>query len=163
MPIITPAHWHVLLNHLPIMGVPLTALLLCWGLFRRHDVVIRAALYGALLMAAGSVVVDQLGDAAKDNIEHEAWANRDLIRAHEDAADYANTAALVTGALALVVLVMARGGKPVRFAGAIVVLLALLITASAMARTGWEGGKIRHSEFDVSGPPTSQGITDNDS
>src|SRR5664279_1692885 len=147
MPLITPAHWHVLLNHLPIMGVPLVALLLCWGLLRHHDVVIRAALYGAILMAAGSFVADQTGDGAKNNIEHEAWVNRDLIRAHENAADYANTAALVTGALALVVLVMARGGKPVRFAGAIVVLLALLVTAAAMARTAWEGVKIRHSEF----------------
>jgi hypothetical protein len=163
MPIITPAHWHVLLNHLPIMGVPLVALLLCWGLLRHHDVVIRAALYGAVLMAAGSFVVDQTGDGAKNNIKQETWVNRDLIRAHENAADYANTAALVTGALALVVLVMARGGKPVRRISAMIVLLALLVTAAALARTGWEGGKIRHSEFHLSAPPTSQGIKANDS
>ncbi len=161
MPVITPAHLHILVNHIPVIGVPLVALLLAWGIFRRHDLVIRAALYGAILMAGGSFLADQTGDGAKDNIEHEAWVKKEAIQAHEDAADYANIAALVTGAAALVLLVMARGGKPVHRVGATVVLVATVVTGAAMARTGWEGGKIRHSEFQ-SPVAASQGAKDVD-
>lgn len=163
MPVITPAHLHILVNHIPVIGVPLVALLLCWGIFRRHDLVIRAALYGAILMAGGSFLTDQTGDGAKDNIKNEVWASKEAIEEHEDAADNANIAALVSGAMALVVLVMARGGKPVHRVGAMVVLFALVVTGAAMAKTGWEGGKIRHSEFQVTASPTSQGTKDNDS
>ena len=162
MPVITPAHLHILVNHLPVIGVPLVALLLCWGIFSRHDVVIRAALYGAILMAGGSFLADQTGDGAKDNIEHQSWVKKEAIQAHEDAADYANIAALVTGAAALVLLVMARRGKPVNRTGAMVVLLATVVTGAAMAKTGWEGGKIRHSEFQ-STTAASPGTKDADS
>lgn len=147
MPVITPAHLHVLINHLPIMGIPLVALLLAWGLFRHQDAVVRAALYGAVLMAVGTFVADQTGDRAKDDIRDQAWAKREVIHEHEDAADYANIAGLVTGAAALVVLVMARGGKPISRGGAIGILVLLLFSATVMARTAWLGGEIRHSEF----------------
>ena len=161
MPLITPAHLHVLLNHWPIIGIPLVALLLAWGLFRHQDAVIRAALYGAMLMAVGTFVADQTGDRAKDNIEHEVWANRDVIHTHEEAADYANIAGLATGLAALVLLVMARGGKPISRGSAVGILVLLLFSATIMGRTGWLGGKIRHSEFQVTSPPT-QGTTDDD-
>lgn len=162
MPFISPAHLHVLVNHLPIIGMPLVALLLLWGIVRRQDLIIRVALCGTILMAGGSVLADLTGDGAKDNIEHETWANRDVIHEHEDAAEFANIAAIVTGAAALILLVMARGGKPMHRAGAMAVLLALAVTGAAMARTGWEGGKIRHSEFQATAPSIIQGTQDDD-
>jgi len=151
MPVITPAHLHILVNHLPVIGLPLVALLLFWGIVRRHDLVIRAALYGAILMAAGSFLADQTGSRAEDDIKNEVWAIKDVIEEHEEAAEAANIAALVTGAAALVLLVMARGGKPVHRVGAMVVLAATVVTGTAMAKTGWEGGKIRHAEFQPAG------------
>jgi hypothetical protein len=159
MPVITPAHLHVLINHLPIMGVPLVALLLAWGLFRRQDAVIRAALCGAVLMAAGSFITDQTGDRAKDNIEHESWYRKDTVHEHEESADFANPAALATGVAALVLLLLARGGKPVSRGGAFGVLLALVLTGVIMARTGYLGGQIRHSEFQPA-DTTASGIKD---
>jgi hypothetical protein len=151
MPVITPAHLHVLINHLPIIGIPLVALLLAWGLLRHQDAVIRAAMYGAVLMAVGTFAADQTGDGAKDNIEHESWAKKEVIHEHEESADYANIAGLLTGVAALVVLVMARGGKPVSRGGAFAILALLLFSAAIMARTGYLGGEIRHSEFQPGG------------
>lgn len=152
MPIITAAHWHILLNHVPIIGVPLVALLLAWGLMRREEANIRAALYGTVLLAFATFVVDQTGDKAKADIRDQAWANRDLIHGHEEAADKALFAGITVGVLALGTLVLSRGGKPVRRDAALVVLAGLGATAVILAWTAWEGGKIRHSEFGLGAP-----------
>lgn len=158
MPVITPAHLHVLINHLPIIGIPLVALLLAWGLYRHQEAVIRAALYGAILMAVGTFVTDQTGDGAKDDIRDQPWAKREVIHEHEQAADFANISGLVVGIAALVVLVMARGGKPVSRGSALGILLLLLFSATIMARTAWLGGMIRHTEFQPgSSPPVTSG------
>lgn len=153
MPHITPAHWHVLLNHIPIIGLPVIAGLLLWGLARREDAVIRAALIGAVLVAAGTWVVDLTGDPANHDIRGASWYQKSVEHAHEDAGDKANILAIVAGVAALATLVIARGGRPFSQPVAFVTLLLIVFAAMCAAWAGWEGGKIRHSEFGL--PPLS--------
>jgi hypothetical protein len=147
MPHITPAHLHVLLNHIPIIGLPIMAALLIWGLLRREDAVIRVALIGTVLVAIGTWGVDLTGDPAIDDIRDQAWFNRAVVHAHEDAGDKTNILAIVAGIAALGTLVMARGGKPVSRPFAVGSLLLLAFAAMCAFWAGWEGGKIRHTEF----------------
>lgn len=147
MPHITPAHLHILINHIPIIGLPIIALLLLWGLVRREDAIVRAALIGTVLIAAGTWLTDFTGDGAKDDIRHLAWANKDVIVAHQDAGDQLNLVAIATGIVALAALVLARGGRPVRRTLAFAVLVLLVGSSALAARAAWQGGKIRHDEF----------------
>jgi len=147
VPHITTAHLHVLVNHIPVVGLPIIMLLLAWGLLRREDAVVRAALIGTVLLAIGTWFTDYTGDGAKDDIRHLAWANKAAITAHEDAGDQAEMVAIAAGVVALATLVLARGGRPMRRPLLFVVLVLLIGSSALAARAGWRGGKIRHDEF----------------
>jgi hypothetical protein len=147
MPHITPAHLHVLLNHIPIVGLPIMAALLIWGLLRREDAVIRVALIGTIIVAIGTWGVDFTGDPAIDDIRHADWFQREVVHTHEEAGDKTNILAIVAGVAALATLVVARGGKPISRPLTFVTLLLLIFAAMCAAWAGWEGGKIRHNEF----------------
>lgn len=149
MPHITPAHLHVLLNHIPIIGLPIMAALLIWGLVRREDAVIRVALIGTIIVALGTWGVDLTGDPAIDDIRHADWYQRQVVHTHEEAGDKTNILAIVAGVAALATLVIARGGKPIARTIAFVTLMLLVAAAIAAAWAGWEGGKIRHTEFEL--------------
>ena len=158
MPHITPAHWHVLLNHIPIIGLPIIAALLLWGLVRREDAVIRVALIGAILVAAGTWVVDLTGDPANHDVRGAAWYQKSVEHEHEEAGDRTNIIAIVSGVLAAATLFLARRGRPFGRKLAFLVLAVLVVAAMAAAWTAWEGGKIRHTEFDQVSPPGSVGV-----
>lgn len=154
---INAAHWHVLLNHIPIIGLPMVALLLAWGVARANDAVIRLALIATVLMGAATWVVVLTGTSAAEEVKAAkyAWVKRDVIEEHEEAGEKAEIAAIVTGVLALTVLVIARGGKPPHRRATLGVLLGLGISAVLLGWTGWEGGGIRHDEF-VANPTAAQ-------
>ncbi|HEY3933031.1 MAG TPA: hypothetical protein VGL65_00265 [Gemmatimonadales bacterium] len=153
MPHITPAHLHVLVNHIPIIGLPLVALLLAWGLARREDAVVRVALLAAILIGIGTWFADYTGDGAKHDVRNNAWYNRAVVERHEQAGDRTNIAGIAAGVLALGVLVLARGGKPARRDGAAAVLAVLIVASALAAWAGYQGGKIRHNEFGLTPPP----------
>lgn len=155
MPHITPAHLHVLLNHIPVIGLPVMAILLAWGLVRKEEAVIRAALLGAIVIAIGTFIVNLTGDPAIDDIRHLPWFQKSVVRAHEDAGDKTNYLAIVAGVAALVTLVMSRGGKMISRKLALLSLGLLVFAAMCAAWAGWEGGKIRHDEFGTTPPPTA--------
>jgi hypothetical protein len=152
MPHITPAHLHVLVNHIPIVGLPVILLLLAWGIARREDAVVRTALIGTVVLAAGTWLADYTGDGAKDDIRHLSWYNKTLVTAHEDAGDQAEMVAIATGVVALATLVLARGGRGLRRSLVLVVLVLLAGSSVLAARAGWRGGKIRHNEFGLTPP-----------
>lgn len=147
MPHITPAHLHVLVNHIPVIGLPIILILLLWGLVRREDAVLRAALIGTVLLAVGTWFADFTGDGAKDDIRRLAWVNKDVISDHEEAGDQTEIAAIATGVIALATLVLARAGRPLRRPLVLVTAALLLVSSLLAARAAWRGGKIRHDEF----------------
>ncbi len=153
MPHITPAHWHVIINHLPLVGVPVAAMLLIWGLLRHEEAVIRVALLAAILGALSAWLTDYTGDGAKHDIRGEPWATRTVISQHEEAGDNAMIISLVAGAAALGTLVMARKGRPVPPWAAVGVVVLLLAASGFLAWAGWQGGKIRHTEFGLTPSP----------
>lgn len=148
---INAAHWHVLLNHIPIVGVPMVAILLAWGLARANDAMIRLALIAAVVMAGSAWLANTTGGKAEDGLKDAkvTWLSEDRIHEHEEAGEKAEIAAIITGVLALGTLVLARGGKSPNRKAALGVLLGLGASAVLLAWTGWEGGKIRHDEFGV--------------
>ncbi|MEP6591877.1 MAG: hypothetical protein ABJC19_11910 [Gemmatimonadota bacterium] len=146
---ITASHWHLLVNHIPIIGVPMIAILLVWGLATLNAGMVRLALLATVVMAGAVWLATTTGDNAKDELREAkyTWVSRHLIHDHEEAADKAQIAGIATGVLALAVLVMARGGKTPDRRGLYVVLVGLVATTGLLAWTGWKGGDIRHDEF----------------
>ncbi len=136
---------HLMTNHIPVLGLPIAAMALAWGVVRRHDAVIRLALFGAVLLGPLTAFVAWSGEGAEEVVEDTPWASRTRIDNHEEAGERARLVALVVAAGALVVMVMARR-REISRGGTIAVLVGLVAASGAAGYSALEGGEIRHDE-----------------
>ena len=139
------AHLHLLLNHLPIIGALISALLLACGLAAKSKDLTRAALALTVLFAVVTYPAAGSGDEAKEVIEEMAGISEDRIEEHEERAEKAVIAMYVSGAVALLGLALGMRGEVPRWAAALCLVL-LLATSGLMGWTGKAGGEIRHPE-----------------
>lgn len=146
-------HLHLLLNHLPIIGVPLVAALLGYGLLRGSREVIRTGLGAAVVVAALAYPVFLSGEPAEEGIEHRPGFSEQLVHDHEERAEAALVALLLTGAMAAGALWMSRKSTTAPRTMGGITLAGLLLSAGLLGLTGLSGGKIAHEE--IRGPLAS--------
>lgn len=139
------AHWHLLVNHLPIIGGLLAMLILGFGLIRRNSSVIQLGFGLFVLMSGATAITNQTGESAEHYLKSINQLNRPLLHAHEEAADLANIGMYLTGLLSLLALVWQRA-KQLQFLPALIFALSL-ITFGLMANVGRLGGLIMHQEL----------------
>ncbi len=137
-------HLHLLINHLPIFGTILGALVLAYGLkTKSHETIIAA--YGVLIIAAiGGVIAYLTGDGAAHALKQIAGIERGSIREHEDAAQFAYIISMIVGIAAIVGLVLTYKKSLWANKLAAIILFLSLFSFSVEARTGYLGGLIRH-------------------
>lgn len=143
---LSAAHIHIMINHLPIIGMPILVLLLLIGLLRQSAEITRLALGLTVLLALGTIPVYLTGDPAHEQIEHEAWYPKQIVHEHEEKAETAFIAVLVTGGIAVVALWLMWRSARLRNGATLLVLLALLASCVLLAIAAEEGGEIRHTE-----------------
>jgi len=141
----TAAHIHLLFNHFPIIGGLIGLGLLAYGWWYRNDQMVRAACVILLVMALFTAVTFLSGEPAENELRGVPGFARDMVHAHEEAADWTLWLYVPVGLLSLYILVRhARRAIPRVLSSALLVLL--LITAAAAIRTGLLGGRISHPE-----------------
>lgn len=137
---------HLLLNHFPILGTLIGGILLAYGLFFKNESIRKAAAVILVTMSIAAIPVYLTGEPAEDSIEKLPGISESMIELHEEAASIAIWLMMATGAGALVSLLM--GWLKKRTSAAYIVTCALAVFCfAAMARTGYYGGKIRHTEI----------------
>src|SRR5262245_10921687 len=95
------AHWHLLLNHIPVTGVVLGTLVLIAGQLLKNDTVRRTAL-GIFVFASLMAVPAYLtGEGAEEMAEKLPGVTETAIEAHEESGKTFLILAILTGALAL--------------------------------------------------------------
>jgi hypothetical protein len=143
----TATHVHLMINHLPLFGTLLAALLLAYSLLAGKDQVRRASLGILVLLALASPVAYFSGEGAEDWAE-DAGLSEDRIEAHEEAGKVAFALLLANGVVAAGVLVIGLLPSSARLAGRAswVVLVFALGVFLWMAWTARTGGLIRHEE-----------------
>lgn len=163
---INTPHWHLLFNHLPVVGGMFSTLLLIYALVRRNAELKRASLIAWIIVAIMAFASAQTGGPAARSIRGLAGVNGAMIREHSEAADFAAALSYAAGALSLLGLVLAfrrkdvvidktnghayeayrRYKEPPSWA-MIVVLVVGLVQVAAMMRTANLGGEVRHPEI----------------
>lgn len=141
------AHWHLLLNHLPVLGTAFGTLVLLTALLKRSDELKRLSLWVFVLAALAAVPAYLTGEPAEGVIERLPNVAENLIERHEDWALISLVATSLTGALALVGWFVYRKAERLPqwlSAGA---LALALVTSGLMAWTANLGGQIRHPEI----------------
>lgn len=140
------AHLHLLLNHTPILGSLFGLVLLLVALLRRQPVLLKAGLVTLLVAAALAIPANMSGEEAEEVVEHYPGVTRGLIHAHEEAAELALWALELTGALAMLsLLLLARGHARAALLTRLT-LAGAFISFGLMARAGSLGGQIMHPE-----------------
>jgi len=140
------AHWHLVLTHLPIVGVPAGLALLVWGMWKKSEDLRCAALVAFILCGALAFFAKQTGDGAEDQIEKVPGFSKSIVHEHEEMAD---KAFLLTAVLAVASLgVLVAGRRRTLPAPTYPVILMLALGSSGLlVYTGALGGQIRHTEI----------------
>lgn len=150
------AHLHLLVNHVPILGVIFGLGLGVYALVRHQDDVVRAALGVLVLAAIGAFAANWTGEGAEHVLERAVPSvSEDAIHEHAEFADKASIAAYVLGGLALVTLGLSWG-KALRRPLVYATLVGALVVSGLLAYTANLGGGIRHTEISTvsdSAPP----------
>jgi hypothetical protein len=149
-----PAYRHVLLNHLPITGLALSACVLGWGLFedRWAGVAFGLALVAATSLSAALVL--QSGDQAYPFLfdqldgDGQAWLDH-----HAFLAERFGRALPVNGLLAALAIGLGIRRIAWRRRLGVALLATSLACLAAAAIIAEAGGRIRHVELRTSRPP----------
>lgn len=145
---IPAAHWHLILNHVPVVGSLFALGLLAWGCRRRSDDLKRAALGAVVLVALAAVPAYLTGEPAWEDIMGLPASEQDAqIEAHQRAAQFAFGSSTFTGIVALITLMRGRQGRALSSPLTAAALVLLLATTGLMAYVANLGGMIRHKEI----------------
>ena len=150
----TATHLHLLLNHLPILGVPFGLALLAYGSLRRQEQVQRVALLIFVLLGLAVWPVFLTGEPAEEGVENLPQVSETVIEPHEDAAKLALISTEVLALASLGALVLYRR-KPLSAYATVPVMGVALVATLALGWTGWLGGQIRHTEIRSGVPAAS--------
>ncbi len=141
------AHLHLLVTHLPIFGSIIGALVLGYGLWTKSNHTKNAAYFIFIISAIGVGIAYLTGEGAEEAVEHIQGVNENLIELHEDAAMYALISLIVLGAMSVIALVVSRFKTSFTKSISTIILLISLVSFGLVARTGYLGGQIRHTEI----------------
>ena len=139
------AHLHLLLTHVPVVGIVFGLLVLAYAWFSGKNEIARVSLGIFVLSGLAAVAVYLTGEPAEEVVEGLPGVSHALIEQHEEAAVAALIAALVLGAVSLMGLWLSRRSLPRWLSGATLVLA--LVVSGIMAWTANLGGQINHPEI----------------
>lgn len=141
------AHFHLVVNHFPIVGILIGFLTLMTGLLLRKSDVKITALGIFVFSAITSIFAFYSGEGAEEVVENLPGISETLIHSHEEYAELFFIVTLVLGAIALIGFIAET--KKSRFSKylMILVLLVAIVDGLLAINVGISGGEIRHSEI----------------
>lgn len=150
-------HLHLFITHLPIFGSILGAFVLMLAIYQRNNQTKIAAYFLFMISSAGAGIAYLTGESAEETIEDIPGVLKAAIEAHEEFALYALVSLIILGLTSvLALLITMRNFNFTRFT-AFVMLLISLLSFALVARTGYLGGQIRHTELSTNGISVSDG------
>jgi hypothetical protein len=143
-----PIHQHLLINHLPVIGLAVAALALFIAFFFRSRAVLAPPLIAVLLLAGTAIPVHETGEHAFKEIQKIADdAGQDWLYEHSDRAEAGMPAYYVLAGFALVALLAPfkwpRSALPL----ALLTWLAALVCIGIGGWISQAGGPIVHAEL----------------
>lgn len=145
------AHFHLLLNHIPVVGMFFALLLLAAAVARRSEELKKAALWALVIVAAFAVPTYLTGEPAEMVVMELPDVTEAVVDRHQDAAKLALALVSAGGVAALAGLVV-RHAKTVPHWFAVALLAWSVAAMGTLAWTANLGGKIRHTELRGAAP-----------
>lgn len=157
------AHYHLVVNHLPIITPLLGAMILLGGFILKNKTVKKTALLVFIFGSVTAFLAMYTGEGAEEIVEKIQGVSEDLIKNHEELAERFALANYFLGLMSLIGLWI--GWKKESFFSAIsaFVLVISFVVLFLAKETGTSGGEIMHLEIrtDFSPQPnTTEGDED---
>jgi uncharacterized membrane protein len=140
------AHVHLIVNHIPVLGIAFGLGLLAYALIRSQQAVLKAALGLFVIAALAGGVAYRSGEDAEEIVEAIPGMDEQVMHVHEEAGELAAYAGGLLGLLALGGLVWARGKDVPRLASFATLGVGIVVSV-LMVRAASLGGEIRHTEI----------------
>lgn len=150
------AHIHLLITHLPIFGSILGGLVLAHGLWTKSNQTKIAAYNIFIISAIAAGIAYLTGEAAEETVENIQGVAKYIIEQHEDFAVFALVSLIILGVASIGGLFLTLRKSALTSTAAIVILFISLISFGLVARTGYLGGQIRHTEINNSTKATQE-------
>lgn len=141
------AHVHLIINHIPVIGIGLLILLFIVAMVRKNKGLITVALAFIILISLATIPVYLTGEPAEEVVEDMPGISEELIKEHEEQAEIAFILVEVAGGLALITLIARRYSDKLGQRLVILTLLVLIVSGGLIGWTANLGGKIHHEEI----------------
>lgn len=141
------AHWHLVVNHLPIVFPMAAFIALAAGIISKSEAVKRTAYLLFIVGAATAFAAMATGEGAEEVVEHLNGVSENYIETHEEAAETFALLSYILGGLSIVGLWASVKNKSFAKLVSIVVLLFALVALFFAKAAGTTGGEIRHTEI----------------
>jgi hypothetical protein len=142
------AHWHLMLNHLPIIGAAFALIIWLYAIWRNHPDIYRLALGLAILTGLATLPVYWSGEQGHEILHGLADFNHEMVETHEIWGTYMLYIMLASAALAIGCLLSLKrsNGLPSLF-WKVGMASIFLITTGLGIYTGHLGGMVHHPEM----------------
>lgn len=144
------AHWHLVLNHLPIIIPIIGLLIMISGLVLKSEILERVAYSLFILATITSIAAFSSGEGAEDLVKKIAGIEERYIEIHEEAAEVFVSLLYILGGLSLVGLWANWKKKPFSKVVIFLTIIFSLVVLYYAKQTGTTGGEIRHTEIRTS-------------
>jgi uncharacterized membrane protein len=145
------AHYHLMINHIPLAGIICGTCLILVGLILKNEVLKKTALYFFVISAILLVPTYTTGGGAEKVLKAMMpGMTTDPVEQHEEMAMIALGGTGFLGLVSLVCIFIFWGQKPVKNAIAVVIAIISIAAIALTGYTAYLGGKIRHPEISVS-------------
>jgi formate hydrogenlyase subunit 3/multisubunit Na+/H+ antiporter MnhD subunit len=151
-------HWHLLLNHLPIIGGIIGMGILVAGFVLKNNPIVKRTALGVFVFSAVFAIPAFLtGEGAEEAVENLPGVMESLIEEHEDLGKLFLLLVSTLGVVSLLALFAdikkLKAAKTLYF----LVLLVGMVSIYFGATTGVSGGKVRHTEIRTDAQNVSKG------
>lgn len=141
------AHWHLVVNHLPIIFPIVGVIVMVTGLISKSEAVKRTAFMIFIFGAIAAIAAMSTGEGAEEVVEKISGATENYIESHEETAETFAILSYILGGISLLGLWGSFKQKTFSSIISIGTLVFAFVVLFFAKQTGTTGGEIRHTEI----------------
>jgi uncharacterized membrane protein len=141
------AHWHLVVNHLPIIFPIVGIIVMITGLISKSEAVKRTAFMLFIFGALTAIAAMSTGEGAEEVVEKISGVTENYIESHEETAETFAILAYILGGISLLGLWASFKQKSFSSIISIGTLIFAFVVLFFAQQTGTTGGEIRHTEI----------------